>query len=81
MSWKHNYNFLPDNTSFNIIDIVHLIEYNLFPHSKKARKIPQETRKYREWQKKWNDTTSSEKGKAKITVKNEGSLLPIQCHV
>lgn len=31
MSWKHNDNFFPYNTSFNIIDIVHFIKYNLSP--------------------------------------------------
>lgn len=31
VSWKHDNYFFPNDTSFNIIDIVHFIKYNL-PH-------------------------------------------------
>jgi hypothetical protein len=54
MSWKHDYNFFPNNASFDIIDIVHLIKYNLSPHhaAKKARKsVHKFILKHVKWQK------------------------------
>ena len=38
MSWKHDNNFFPNNTSFNIIHIMHLIKDNLSPiHAAKVK--------------------------------------------
>lgn len=58
MSWEHDYNFFPNNTSFNIIYIMHFIKNNLllqtFRNQRKTLTINPEMERAKIWNTNWN---------------------------